>query len=119
MMDSYQKINQIFLSVILDRLGVGYKKICDNTIMVKEWDKKTDGWVLNIIENYINDFTKDRAKWPPFSFLKSYLWLNDKETFDWFKDNFGIDGNYDKTKTKTKTKQKNKRQKRIKYCSDW
>ncbi len=114
--NNYVCINNLSILNILTSLWLEYSNYLNNYVLM-EGDIKTDWWAINIIENYANDFSwKGRANWPPFSFVKSYLWLNDKETFDWFKNNFGIDGNYDKTKTKQK---QNKHQKRIKYCSDW
>lgn len=67
----------------------------------------THGRVVNIGENYVNDFSWDRARWWPFAFVKSYLGLFDKEVFQWFGDNFGLSFDLTKKqKSKTKVKQK-------------
>jgi len=43
--------------------------------------------------------SKNRPQWDPYSYIKSYFNFSDKETFDWFKENFWIqDENFKKEK---------------------
>lgn len=87
--DTFQFIGTIPIANILDKLSICYKKSNGYLYLIQDW-KLTDWWIVNIDNNYVNDFSRDRAKWWPFAFVKSYLKLNDRETFDWFKENFWI-----------------------------
>lgn len=85
-----EKINSCPINAILDLLGIVYWKQ-GNILALWQDGKITDGWRANISSNYVNDFSmKDRAIWWPYSFVKKYLNLSDKETFDWFYTYFGI-----------------------------
>lgn len=102
-MDSYQQINQIPILDILDKLNIWYQKVSDVYSILEDW-KATDWWKINVKENYVNDFSwKCRAVWDPYCFVRSYLWITNKETFEWFQDNFSITTDLTK-KTKKKTK---------------
>jgi len=89
-MENYEIINQIPIKSILDFLRIQYRSegptmylFCDG--------KQTDWWIWNIQLNYINDFSSRwRAKGPPFAFVRTYLHLDDRQTFERFEDKFGI-----------------------------
>jgi hypothetical protein len=71
-------------------------------------------------QNYINDFSKDRPHGSPYIFLKMYLKLCDKETFQRFADNFGIENNTRNTnKDKKYFNKKREPMKLPKYYSNW
>ena len=89
-MDNYNSIQQIPIESILNILKIQYRKNGVCLHLLQDW-KVTDWRIGNLSDNYINDFVwKDRPKWPPFAFVRKYLNLNDKETFKWFEDRFGI-----------------------------
>ena len=87
--DAFQFISVIPMAYVLDKLLISYQKKDGQLYLIQDW-KLTDGWTVNIVGNYVNDFSNDRSRWWPFAFVKSYLKLTDKETFNWFKDNFWI-----------------------------
>lgn len=87
--DAFELINYTPIDCILDKLHIWYKKSNGNLYLVQD-EKLTDWWVVNLSENYVNDFSHDRPKWWPFAFVKAYLKLTDREVFDRFKDNFWI-----------------------------
>ncbi len=115
-MDNYNEINQITMTLILDRLGIGYKKIWNSIHLINKDLAIADWWVVCTKWNnqYVQDFSKDRAKWPPFSFVKSYLWLSDKETFKWFDEKFWINHSYKKRDRVSKIKDIS-----FNYIEDW
>jgi len=85
-----QQINSLDILEVLEKLRIKYS-ISWDTINLFENDKWTDGrkWLKK--NNFVNDFSsKGRASWPPYAFVKSYLDLSDKETFQRFKDEFNI-----------------------------
>ncbi len=89
-MDSYSIINQIDISCVFEKLKIWYSKI-GNSLFVNDDTGITSWRKVKISENFINDFSwKWRPSWPPFAFVKKYLKLSDKETFEWFEENFGI-----------------------------
>ncbi len=57
--------------------------------LIENW-KKTDGWTYNVNKNIVTDFSKSRGQWPSFQFVKSYLRLDDGETYERFANNFGL-----------------------------
>lgn len=88
----YNLVNQISLLPLLDKLWVKYKDLWNGTIWLIEDGKLTNGWRVNIRDNYIHDFSwKWRASGPPFSFVQKYLNLTNQETFWWFKEHFNIE----------------------------
>lgn len=89
-MNNFEIINQILINSMLDILKIQYISCANCLCLFENW-RVTDWWIGNVSENYINDFSwKWRPSWPPFAFVKKYLKLSDKETFDWFEENFGI-----------------------------
>lgn len=89
-MDNLQIINGIPIGTILNTLKIQYRPdgYC---LCLFESNKETDGRKVNIQLNYINDFSwKWRAKGQPFAFVKSYLGLDNKQTFERFQNNFGV-----------------------------
>lgn len=83
---SYE-INNISILSVLDKLWLEYKKTGMNKYNIA-W---SDGWIANPEANKVNDFSwKDRPKWPPFAFVKSYLKLNDAETYKWFVEAYNL-----------------------------
>jgi len=116
----YQAISQIPMKDVLDKLGIKYT-VLGSSLGLWDGGKLTDGWRDNLKNNYVNDFScKDRPSGSPFSFVKSYLWLSDKETFDWFIDNFGIENNTRNTnKNKKYFNKKRESMKLPKYYSNW
>jgi hypothetical protein len=85
----YELILQTPIQEILNKLGIKYT-VLGSSMGLWEWDKLADWRIVNVIGNYVNDFSHDRAKWWPFAFVKACLKLTDRETFEWFKDNFWI-----------------------------
>ena len=87
----FHQINQIPILNILSKLGIEYKRIGHKIYSIKDGDKFADWWIYNETGNFINDFSgKYRARWSPYSFVKQYLELSDKEVFIWFMDSFNI-----------------------------
>lgn len=77
-------IDEILLTLWIKTFSKG-----ENEIGLMEWDTKTDGWSANTLENFVTDFVgKWRPQWPAFSFVKEFLKLDDKKTFEWFDRNF-------------------------------
>ena len=116
MTNSYEINNLNFLAV-LDKLHIDYSRAWINLYKLHENWRMTDGWILNVTENKINDFSwKERPKWPPFAFVKQRLGCTDAETYKWFADKFGIDHKTIKAPTKKKeaTKKKTTTAKQVK-----
>lgn len=85
-----QTIQMVPMKNVLDKIWIISSQLGFNSIGLWENDKLTDWWIMNVSKNYVNDFSHDRPKWWPFAFVKAYLKLTDRETFEWFKDNFWI-----------------------------
>jgi len=81
------RINQIDILSVLDKLGIQYTTSWDSRKLYSSGDV-CDWRVVNVPKNFINDFSHDRAKWWPFSFVMKYENFTGKETFKRFKDNF-------------------------------
>jgi hypothetical protein len=82
-------IDEINLLNIADVLKVIWVDIYNNSYL-KEWGKITSWWKVNQYGNYINDFSNNRAKGNPFSFVKQYFNFTNAETYKRFKEKFGI-----------------------------
>lgn len=67
--------------------------------------KVTGGFKIKLTGNYVNDFTKDRAKGWPFAVVKKLKRLSSAETYQWFCENFGICWD-DRKKKKRKSRNK-------------
>jgi len=91
-------INSIHMEDILYKLWIKE----NNGSLYEDW-KITSWWKLNKSWNYVNDFSKDRAKWGPFAFVKNYLNLTARETFLRFEKEYWINPN---STTKTKIKKR-------------
>jgi len=99
-------INVVPIDKIFDALGIHYDKQ-GNVLTLWQDEKQTDGWRANISANYVNDFSmKDRAIGWPYAFVKKYLWLTDKETFERFQNNCWILGDVIKNSKSSYTKSK-------------
>jgi hypothetical protein len=73
-----------------------------------------------VSENYVKDFSKDRASGSPYMFLKLYLKCSDKEVFQWFSDQFGLENrNRDTNNNKKSFNKKREPMKLPKYHSNW
>lgn len=95
------RINAIPIRNVLDLLWITYR----GDAIIEEW-KQTHGLKINVRGNYINDFSKDRAKGWPFAVVKKLKRLSSAETYQWFCENFGICGDGRKKK---KRKSRNKK----------
>lgn len=83
---NFDEISLIPIEDILRYLWVWYVKKWD-TLKLCENNVITDWWVAHKWKNIVTDFSeKWRAQWWPFSFVKSYHKLDDKETFKFFKE---------------------------------
>jgi hypothetical protein len=88
-----QPINQINIINILDKLWIQYKNLWSWTYwIIQDW-RLTDWRRINIKNNYIHDFSKNRAQGWNFAFVKRFLNLTNHETFRRFKENFNIENN--------------------------
>lgn len=99
MLDIKEQLNTIPFEQILNHLWI---KTFNKWIWLKglyEWQKRTDGWVLDEKANLINDFTWKRAKWDVISFLWQYLRLDFKEVLEYWERNLGL-VDYSKTQKK-------------------
>ena len=85
--------NAVPIRSVLDLLWITYR----GDTIIEEW-KQTHGFKINVRGNYINDFSKDRAKGWPFAVVKKIKKLSSAETYQWFCENFGICGDDRKTK---------------------
>lgn len=90
----YNQINQIFILSILDHLWIEYKKLWSNEYWIIEDWKLTDGYRVNVNWNYVADFSKARSRGSPYAFVKQYLWLDDRGTFNRFKTEFGLENHH-------------------------
>ena len=95
------RINAVPIRDVLDLLWISYR----GDTIIEEW-KLTGGFKINVRWNYINDFSKERAKGWPFAVVKKLKSLSSYETYQWFCEHFGIYGDDRKTK---KRKYKNKK----------
>lgn len=97
MSDAYQKIENIPILEVLDKLGISYSKVW-SVYMIHVNGKATDWWVVNIAGNFVNDFSHDRPKWWPRAFVKHYLKIPSKEVYQRFETHFGITDDYKPSK---------------------
>jgi len=85
-----EEIKQIPVMSVMDKLWVRYFKKWSWEFWIYDgWDK-TNWWSFNINKNIIAEFSKDRASWDVFWFVKQHLNINDSETFKRFKENFDV-----------------------------
>ena len=99
-----EEILQIDYLSLLDKLWIEHKKAWFNEHRLQG----ADWWSLNIEKNFITDFSNDRPQWNQFVFVREYKKLDDKETFEWFKENFSYWTNK-KMETKTFNRQQLKK----------
>ena len=111
-----ENINKSSICMVLDKLWIKYSALNQHMLRLWDGDKLTDWRIANIIGNYVNDFSHDRARWWPFAFVKAYLKLTDRETFAWFKDNFWIVWSASERKVSHK---EIKKWSKIQYHRDW
>ena len=71
-------------------------------------------------ENYVKDFSRDRPYGSPYLFVKLYLKICDKEVFQWFSDQFGLENkNRDVNRNKENFNKEKEPMKLPKYYSNW
>lgn len=81
--NSKDLINKVPIIQVLEKLWYEYDT-SEYSIIVN-WEK-TSWWKINIKENYVNDFSKLRPNWEPFSFVLKHFNLK-----NWKKDlNYGL-----------------------------
>ena len=86
-----EEIKQLPIISVIDRLWLKYfKKWSWEYWLYDGWEKTSWRW-FNVNKNIASDFSKDRASWDTFWFVKSYLSMDDKQTFNWFAENFQIE----------------------------
>jgi len=84
---TFEDIQRLNILAVLDKLWLEYYKVWIDEYRMR-W---TDGWSINTADNVITDFSwKWRPVWGPFPFVRDYLKLDNKETFEWFELNFNI-----------------------------
>lgn len=83
-----EEIKAIAIRDVIDKLGISYTSAGTNEFTLAEWGKVTSGRRFNTEKNIVYDFSKDRAGGDTFGFVKNYVWLDDKETFERFTNNF-------------------------------
>ena len=88
-MTIFEQIDQIEVQDILDRLGIQYKKHWLEYNLIED-GKITDGWTVNSVKWIFADFSGKRATWNRYTFVRSFLKYDDKQTIEWFKNNFDI-----------------------------
>lgn len=103
MSSSYDQINQLPIWQVLSRLGIEF----NSSHRIREWGNITSWRKINSQDNYVNDFSKDRAKGWPFALVKSYLHLSNREAFKWFEEKFWI-VDYERKQRKNKNRSSNK-----------
>lgn len=84
-------IIQIPIWTVLDKLWIWYKKKSwDEFSIFEDW-VETDWRRFNISKNFVEDFAHDRPQGNPFAFVRAFLKIDDKQTYEWFEHNFWID----------------------------
>lgn len=92
MSDNIYKIKQLRWVDILSKLWIKFKERWAWKIQLYDsstW-KIADWWIANEVKWIITDFSKGRWTWDKISFVKEYLWITDKEVYDWYDRNFWI-----------------------------
>ncbi len=103
----YNQINQIPIQSILDKLWIKFRYEGNWILWLIENERFTNGWKLNVRDNYIHDFSwKWRPIGPPFAFVKQYFNLTANETFKRFETNFNIKDELKRPKNKWSPRQK-------------
>lgn len=116
----YDIIKQIPIVQVMDKLWITYTKIGFDTLGLWDDGKLTDGRTIRISGNYVNDFSgKWRARGWPFTFVKGYLKLSDKETFRWFVDNFHLECQKKQNRSKKTETHKKEKYQNIQYHRNW
>lgn len=80
--------NDIPILEVVDRVWVQYKKKWHNEYVLYEWWDITSWWTITTDKNLVKDFSHNRPQGKPYSFIKSYLSIDDSETYKRFCDNF-------------------------------
>ena len=80
-MTVFQQIRDIPILGVLHHLGLQTQngKILHN-------GKQTDGWTVNVNENFVKDFSQERGQGDQLAFVQSYLGITKKEAIEWFKE---------------------------------
>lgn len=117
-MDNYSLISQLPITSVLDKLWIKYSKVGPNCLWLWQNWRLTDWWRVKINENYVKDFSRDRPYGSPYLFVKLYMKLSDKETFQRFADNFDVE-NRNRNINKKYFNKKREPMKLPKYYSNW
>lgn len=84
-----EKIKEIKIIDVMDRLWVEYRSTGAWEYSIVENGDITSGWRFNVNKNIVHDFSKDRPSGDTFWFVKMYLNISDdKDVFHWFDENF-------------------------------
>lgn len=84
-----EDLKKIDILIVLDKIGLDYKKTGSDTYALYENWKWTDWWRVNTRKNIVTDFSsKWRPQWNPFNFVSEYYNLTPKDTVLWFNDNW-------------------------------
>lgn len=74
---------------VVDKVWLNSFSKWNNEFGIYEWSERTDWWGIAVDLNIVKDFAwKWRAEWWAFWFVKSYMKLQDHDTFLWFEDKF-------------------------------
>lgn len=91
-MKTTEQIKQISISDVADKLWLQYKLTGINEYRFIDWWNLTDWWTMNTDKWLVRDHAnKGRPQWDQFWFAKSYLRLDDKDTFIWFEESFWLE----------------------------
>jgi hypothetical protein len=91
----FQKINDIPLTDLLDKLWIFYETVWNN-LELYEGDKHTDGWRWDIGWGFIKDFAWKRAQGDRITFVMGYLGMEKWDSVRWFKDSFWLHDEWEK-----------------------
>lgn len=80
--------NDIPILDVIDKVWVQYKKKWHNEYVIYEWWTLTSWWTITTDKNLVKDFSHNRPQGWCYSFVKSYLSLDDSGTYKWFCENF-------------------------------
>ncbi len=118
-MNNFESINSINMQSVFDTLGVAYT--CTHTHLHIIADGIPTDWrMVYLTGNYVVDFSgKWRASWSPFAFVKTYLRLNDRETFQRFEKHFDITSGEHIQNTHKSKQYKQSNTQPVAYFNNW
>ena len=80
--------SQIPILEVVEACWLQTKKKWNNEHWIYENWELTSWRSIATDRGHVTDFTHDRAEWWPFSFVKSYYWFDDHQTYKWLSENF-------------------------------